>query len=163
MTPPRGAPLGRAGELGSERDDGLCRDASRAQAREGFGAAPRREPLAVGPDDDRAVGEDRLDRAQGAQQEQVAGRVREMILAAHDVRDAEIAVVDGGREVERRPPVRAHEHEVADLARFEAHGAARRVLDDDPVGGHAEADAFASPASCLRSASPRGSARQCPP
>ena len=58
-------------------------------------------------------------------------RVGEVILAAHDVRDREIAVVDGGREVERRPPVRAHEHEVGDLVAGEAHRPARRVVHDD--------------------------------
>ena len=104
------------------------------RARAGRPAARRRAAptaLAVGADDDRAVREDRLDRAQRAQEQQVPGRVGEVILAAHDVRDREIAVVDRGREVERRPPVRAHEHEVGDLAAGEAHGAARGVLDDD--------------------------------
>ena len=63
-----------------------------------------------------------------------------MILAAHDVRDREVAVVDRRGQVERRPGVRAHEHEVGDLARGEAHRPARRVLHDHLGRRDAEAD-----------------------
>ncbi len=75
-----------------------------------------------------------------AQQHQVPGGVREVILAAHDVRDPEVAVVDAAREVERRPSVRAHEHEVGDLVACEAHRPARRVLNDHLARRHAKAD-----------------------
>ena len=90
-----------------------------------------------------------------------------MILAAHDVRDREVAVVDRGGEVEGRPAVRAHEHEVGDLAGGEAHRPARRVLDDDLGRRHPEADdvrlAGARAAARPRRAEARGSARRSAP
>ena len=42
------------------------------------------------------------------------GRVRDVVLAAHDVRDAHVAVVDRHREVVERAAVRALDHEVLD-------------------------------------------------
>ena len=63
-----------------------------------------------------------------------------MILAANDVGDREITVVHGRGEVERRPAIRADEHEVGDLLAREAHGPAGRVVDDDLGRRDAETD-----------------------
>src|SRR5207244_432103 len=57
------------------------------------------ELLAVGTVEQRQVRVDRRVRAEGAQDQDLAGRVRKVVRSAHDVRDPHVAVVYGDREV----------------------------------------------------------------
>ncbi len=81
-------------------------------------------------------------RAQRLEQQDVLGRVGEVVLAADDVRDGHGRVVDGHREVVEGRAVRAHDHQVAaegvgvdlDVAAndvVEGDGAARRDAEAD--------------------------------
>ena len=74
-----------------------------------------RQRLAVGAVQQRQV---RVERARSApsapQHEQLAGRVREVVVPAHDVGDAHLGVVDGDGEVVERRAVRARDHEVVE-------------------------------------------------
>ena len=87
------------------------------------------ELLAVGTVEQRQVRVDRRIRAEGAQDQDLAGRVREVVRSAHDVRDPHVAVVYGDREVVEGAAVRAGDHEVVDRGVLEGHLAADHVLD----------------------------------
>ena len=71
-----------------------------------------RELLAVGPVEQRQVRVARRLVAERLEDEQLLGRVREVIVAADDVGDPHLGVVDGDREVVERRAVAARDHEV---------------------------------------------------
>ena len=81
-------------------------------------------------------------RAHRLEQQDVLGRVGEMVLAADDVADGHRGVVDGHGEVVERRAVRAHDHQVAaEGVRVDLHVAANDVVEDDcPVRRNAEAN-----------------------
>ena len=64
----------------------------------------------------------------------VLGGVAQVVLAAHDVRDAHRDVVDDIHKMEGRAAIRAHEDEVTLLAAF--HPATDEVVDHDRLGAH---------------------------
>ena len=68
--------------------------------------------------------------AERAQDHHLARGVRDVVLAAHDLRDAHVAVVDRDREVVERAAVGAADHEVVDRRVREADVAADLVVDD---------------------------------
>ncbi len=87
------------------------------------GAVALGEARAIRAEDQRHVGEDRRRRAQGAIEQHLLRRVREMIRAADDVRDAHVDVVHHGAELIRRQRRlgglarlrRAQQNEILDL------------------------------------------------
>ena len=60
------------------------------------------------------------DRPCGLEHEQLLGSVRQVVLAAHDVRDPRVEVVDRDREVVQRRAVRARDHGVVEMHVLEA-------------------------------------------
>ena len=89
-------------------------------------SVPLRALLAVRPVQQREVRVDRRLRTQGAQDQQLARGVGEMVRAAHHVRDRHVPVVHRDREVVERAAVRARDHEVVD----------GRVLEHDLAADH---------------------------
>jgi hypothetical protein len=75
----------------------------------------------------------------------VAGRAREQVVAADDVRDAHQHVVDRDRQQEDGRAVRADQDEVAELPHGEAHLALHQVVDDPFPLGHGEPHGERSP------------------
>ena len=104
------------GEAGAEqRDvvvDRLGQVAGVAQLLDRRGAVALGELRAVGAVQQRQVRVPRRRRAQRLEHQQLLGRVGEVVLAAHDVRDAGVEVVDGDREVVERRAVGAGDHRV---------------------------------------------------
>ena len=85
--------------------------------------------------------EDRRRRTEGPEQQDVLGRVREMVLAADDVADGHGDVVDDDREVVERRAVGADDDEVAaEDARVDADHAPHDVAEVDDALADAEAD-----------------------
>ena len=84
------------------------------------------------------MGEQRLRVAERPEQQDVLGRVREVVLAADDVADLHRRVVDDDREVVERRAVAADDHEVA----AEVGDVDLDVAADDVVEGD---DALADP------------------
>ena len=62
--------------------------------------------------------------------EQLLGRVREVVLAAHDVADARVEIVDRDREVVQHGAVRASDHRVVEMDVLEARLATDEVVYD---------------------------------
>ena len=93
-----------------------------------------RKPLAVAAQNQWQMREHRHFGAECAEQHDVLGRVREVIVAARDVRDVHVDVVDDDGEVIRRIAVGAQEHEVVDQIAFELHIAANEVMELDRTG-----------------------------
>ncbi len=73
------------------------------------------ELLAVEAVQQRQVGVDRRLRAERLEHEQLLGRVGEVVLAANDVRDAGVEVVDGDGEVVEHAAVGARDHGVVEV------------------------------------------------
>ena len=69
-------------------------------------------------------------RERGFQHQQLLGRVGEVVLAAHHVRDAGVQVVDRDREVVEHRAVRARDHGVVEMQVLEAGLAADQVVHD---------------------------------
>ncbi len=93
------------------------------------GAVPLAELAALGAEHHGVVGEGGDRRAEGPEQQQLARRVGEVVVAADDVRDAHVAVVDHRGEVVAGGAVGAHDDEVADGALLDHNGAADDVVD----------------------------------
>src|SRR5919106_935738 len=85
-----------------------------AELLHGDGAVPLRELAPVHAEDVRHVRVRRRVGAQGLEEEDLLRRVRDVVLAADDVRDAGIGVVHRRGEVVRRRPVAPEEDEVLD-------------------------------------------------
>jgi len=99
------------------------------------------ELLAVGPVQQRQVGVARHVGAQRAQDEHLLGRVGEVVVAAHDVGDPHLRVVDRDGEVVERRAVAARDHEVVLGGVRERHRPADHVLHHGlAVVGDAQAD-----------------------
>ncbi len=74
------------------------------------------------------------------QHQHLLGRVRDVVLAAHDVRDASVEIVDRDREVVENRSIGTRDHGVVEMGVLEAGLAADRVLDDRrALDGHAQA------------------------
>ena len=69
--------------------------------------------------------------AERAEEQDVLRRVREMIVAARDVRDGHVDVVDDDGEVIRRIAVGAEQNEVVDQIALELHVAADEIMKLD--------------------------------
>src|SRR3954451_9708352 len=89
-----------------------------------------RELLPVGPVEQGQMGEEGRLGAERLVDEELLGRVREVVLAADDVRDLGVGVVDGDREVVENRPVRAGDHGVVEVDVAERRLAADEVVDD---------------------------------
>ena len=104
-------------------------------------AVALRELLAVGAEHVRDVRVDGRLGAERAQHVDLLRRVRHVVVAADDVRDAVEPVLERRCEVVRRPPVGAHEDEILELGVRHLDPALDRVV---PAGralvGHADAD-----------------------
>ena len=74
-----------------------------------------------------------------------------MLLAAHDVGDAHLDVVDDVGEQEHRRAVAAQQDEVLEVLVLERDGAADHVVDHRHPVGHTEAQHAAGPGPELRS------------
>ena len=101
-------------------DDRLRQVAEVAELADRGGAVALGELAAVRAQHQRVMREVRRRGTERAEQQQLAGRVGQVVVAADDVRDAHVAVVDDRGEVVAGDAVRAHDDEVAD-----------RVLPDD--------------------------------
>ena len=94
------------------------------------GAVALGELLAVLAVQQRQVRVERRLRAQRLEHEQLLGRVGEVVLAAHDVRDAGVEVVDGDGEVVEDAAVGAGDDGVVEVHVGERRVAADEVVDD---------------------------------
>ncbi len=94
------------------------------------GAVALAEPRAIDAEDERDVCERRHRVAERPVEQDLLRRVGQVVLAADDVRDPHVGVVDDGAEIVRRRAVGAHDDEVVEFA----------VLEDDvafdEVGHH---------------------------
>ncbi len=98
------------------------------------------ELLAVLAVQQRQVRVERRLRAERLEHEQLLGRVGEVVLAAHDVRDVRVEVVDGDGEVVEDAAVGARDDRVVEVHVGERRVAADEVVDDGrAVVGHAQA------------------------
>ncbi len=73
-----------------------------------------RQLAAVGAEDQRVVRVGGRRRAEGGEHEELARRVGQVVVAADDVTDRHLMIVDDGREVVAGGAVGAHDDEVAD-------------------------------------------------
>ena len=95
----------------------------------------------VGVEDERQVGERRHLVAERPEQQDVLGRVRDVVLAADDVGHLHRRVVDDDGEVVQRRPVRADDDEVAaDVRDVDLDSAADDVVPGDDALADAEAE-----------------------
>ena len=118
---------------------------------------------AVRVEDERQVREARHVVAERSEQQDVLGRVREVVLAADDVGDLHRRVVDDDREVVQRRAVGADDHEVAaEVADVELDVAAHDVVEADHALADAEAER-AAPALGLAGAPLLGGQVRAPP
>ena len=85
---------------------------------------------AVGPVDQRHVGVGRLGPAHRLDDRQLAEGVVEMVVAADDVGDAHVVIVDHDCEHIGRRAVRAQQDEVVELGVLHGHAALDLVVDD---------------------------------
>ncbi len=85
------------------------------------------------------VGEAGHGRAQRAKEQYLTSRVGEVVVAADDVRDAHVTIVDDGREVVAGDAVGAHDDEVADGVGADDDGTTDEVVDHDVATRDAEA------------------------
>ena len=91
-------------------------------------------------EDERQVGEPRRLVAERPEQQDVLGRVRQVVLAADDVGDLHRGVVDDDREVVQRRPVGADDDEVAtEVADIDLDAAADDVVEGDDALADPEA------------------------
>src|SRR5581483_2957299 len=97
-------------------------------------------PLLVGAEDQREMGEHRRLAVERAKQQDVLRRVGEMVVAARDVGDLHVDVIDDDGEVVRRIAVGANENEVVDLLRVEMDIAANQIVKVDGSFFDLEAD-----------------------
>ena len=86
------------------------------------------ELLAVVAVDQRHVRELRRRPAHGLEDRDLPGGVGQVIVAADDVGDAHVVIVDHDREHVGRLAVGAQQHEIVDVARLDAHRALHQVL-----------------------------------
>ena len=107
----------RDAELVEIRAHRLRRQALVAQRRDGGAAGPLRHLLAVRPEDQPVVEVDRRLGAESAVQRGVQLLVRTMVVAADDVRDPEVNVVDDARKVVGRCAVVAPERQSVEALR----------------------------------------------
>jgi hypothetical protein len=104
------------------------------------GAVALRKLGAVRSQDHGYVRVDRRLDAQRAQHVDLARRVVDVIVAADDVRDAHVVVVDHDAEIVGRRAIRARDDQVIELAAVEHDRAVHDIVDDDAAGvGIAEA------------------------
>ncbi len=109
--------LGRPAQQAEKVDESLGQEAGIAIGGDADdrAVAALGELGAIGRDQQGKMGELRRLDAQALEDQQMLEGVGEVILAADDVADAQIGVVDAGGEVVRRHAVRAQQREVFDL------------------------------------------------
>jgi len=78
-------------------------------------------------------------RSQGAEERDVFGRVRQVVVAAKDMSDPHVRIVNADREVIERVAVGADEDEVVEGLGGELDAAADEIVDDDGLGRHLQA------------------------
>ena len=111
-----------------------------AQLLHGRRAVALGQLLAVHAVQQRQVGVQRRLRAERPEHEQLLGRVGEVVLAAHDVRDVRVEVVDGDGEVVEHAAVGARDDGIVEVHVGEGRVATDQVVDDGrPLVGHAQA------------------------
>ncbi len=106
----------------------------------GGGAVALAELLAVGAEDHRHVAEDGHRRPEGMVYLDLLRRVRDVVVAAEDVRDPHRDVVGDHREVVHRRPVGAEDDEVLEVLPVEGDRPVDRVLPRHLLVAHPEAD-----------------------
>ena len=95
----------------------------------------------VGAEDERHVAEARRRQAEGLVEEDLLGRVGDVVVAAEDVGDAEEGVVDDAGEVVGRRAVRLDDDLVLDGVRLDGDPAVDEVVEGDrPAGLDLEED-----------------------
>ncbi len=105
------------------------------------GAVALGELLAVRAVQQRQVGVQRRLGAERLEHEQLLGRVGEVVLAAHHVRDLRIEIVDRDGEVVEHAAVGARDDGIVEMHVGEGRVAADEVVDDTlAFVGHAQAD-----------------------
>ena len=88
-----------------------------------------RQPGLVRPEDQRQVREPRQRRAERLVEENLARRVGDVVVAADDVGDAHVHVVDDDAEVVDRRAVGAQDDEVVQVGVLEHDGTLHQVVD----------------------------------
>ena len=143
-----------------EVQHGLGRVALAAVVLERGVARALAELLLVGAEHQGQVPELRRLRAEGPVEQDLLGRVDQVLLAAEDVRDAHVHVVADDDEVVRRVPVATDHDPVVDLAVLERHLAADQVREGRLAGRTAKRKTLASPDAARCSASAGSRSRQ---
>ena len=105
---------GRPAEQGEEVHEGFRQDALRLVLADRGGAMPLAQPLLVGAQNQRHVGEGGHVGAKRPVQDDLLGCVRDVIVAANDMRDGHVDVVADDGELIGGQAVGPHNHEVFD-------------------------------------------------
>ena len=133
--------VGRPAEEREEVHERLGHVAGVAELVDGHGAVTLRELLAVLAEDARDV---RIDGKLGPERGEhldLLRRVRDVVVAADDMRDPVEPVLERGGEVVRRPAVRADEDEILELGVRELDASLDRVVPArHALVGHADPD-----------------------
>ena len=111
-------------------DEGFGEIARVAERRHRVRALAFRHPPAIRTADHRQVGIDRRLPAKRVEQVELAGGVVDVIVAANDVADLEVQIIDHHREVVGGGAVRPGDDQVVELGVVEAQTSLDRVLDD---------------------------------
>ncbi len=98
------------------------------------------QPLLVRAQDQRNVGELGNRRLEGLVEQELLGRIRDVIVAAHDVRDPHLDIVGDDRQVVRGMAVRSQEDEVFDVCAIELDRAVHEVVEARGRLRHPEPD-----------------------
>ena len=118
----------RPAEKGEAVHDGRGRIAARPQLSDRGRSVPLRQGSAVGAQDEGQVREPRRGQAHLFVEPELQGRVGQVILTSHDVRDLHGGVVHDSREVVGRPAVLAADHGIERLPR------AKIDVPAEPIG-----------------------------
>ena len=118
------------------------------------------QPLLVGPENQRHVRELRHRRAERAIQQNLLRRVRDVIVAAHHMRDLHLHIVGHDRELIGRLAVGAQQDEVLDVRAVELDRPVHEIVEARRPVGHAETDDARQSRSRSRAAISSASARQ---
>ena len=95
----------------------------------------------VGTVDQRDMGEGRLGKVQGLIDQGLTGGIVQVVIAANDVGDAHVVVIDDDCQIVGRRSVGAQQHQIVQILVVEGHGALDQILDDGvAIGGATEAN-----------------------
>ena len=99
---------------------------------------PLAQPFLVGPEDQRHVRELGHRRTEGFEQHHVLRRVRDVVVASHDVCNAHLQIVRDDGQVVGGMPIRAEDDEVFDVRAVERNRAVHEIGEARVAFGNAK-------------------------